>query len=951
MTEQAVLTEQIITPFKISQMQEVSYSDTGVRVRHLYDGFFNVVRVHIGGEEFHVGRCLREASAQHRGVDKSIILVVNAKTGESYPLDVDFPDGILQLEDPRSNDDILGMTAMYNTKSGEKIKTAAGFVQLGVEDGKLVAIDKEVQIVVAEDGESLRNILPMGLTQNGLEFMARADEEKDNNTLSVYARKDGEKAKRIESYSIPNRNNKYLKTGLVGMPIAIGDKKLQLIHRQKIVDAADDTREYELHAIEYKLNDDGEWIVNRITEAPILRRKDIPFGGELHKENIAAYSVDNVERVMTDKKDGTIEGLLLLVSSGDTTTSEVTIPMGVVESSLLPVKEYMEGTTDLPKHDRDLIEAVQRVSEIQLTGAPTHLLLDAQSLLVSGKIPFALHRKLQSLSANKSLHITVIANDQQVKEMLSDIPGISIVTSSEEAEFGDSTIAIVSDSQIKIPEGVYVWYVGDKEAPTRMNVVRIQGARGTDVALGLYGTAIVQDKAGVAFRAAGRGDGEDLPTTATYDASILDGISSALAPVGSFEEEKNQIVEIGRSQIQEFMKDAVALAERSYPAIDASVAANGAIAAAAAPKTDADPNYWFFWQRDAGQIAIGMAKLASLTTDPILRERIQDKLDRYIRFVSAFPNRVGNANMGVSRCTIEGDPIKTYGNPQNDGPAHTALAIMTIVKDPVTSFETAKPFLDFLTTPQGSGLTFDPWEFSVGDIFNAVNLARRALHKGIELAEQIGDIKSAQEYRVKEEELQRRLTRFVNPEGILTAGRELVIPWMDTISNLDIGVIGSTLTGYDVRDDFMNVDDPHVMATMKVLEGAFEDKWLANRVWRQEGNLGMGMGRFPEDTNDGIGSTGGNPWTFATLWAAQYYLRLIERYNYLGKEDSGEYSRAQLLQKADGYLEFVLAHENVEALSEQIDGKTGSPRGADKLAWAHAELINTLLIRSQLVAR
>src|SRR5260221_14736639 len=100
MTEQAVLTEQIITPFKISQMQEVSYRDTGGRARHLYDGFFNVVRVHIGGEEFHVGRCLREARAQHRVVDKSIILVVITKTGESYPLDMDFPDGTLKLENP-----------------------------------------------------------------------------------------------------------------------------------------------------------------------------------------------------------------------------------------------------------------------------------------------------------------------------------------------------------------------------------------------------------------------------------------------------------------------------------------------------------------------------------------------------------------------------------------------------------------------------------------------------------------------------------------------------------------------------------------------------------------------------------------------------------------------------------------------------------------------------------
>jgi GH15 family glucan-1,4-alpha-glucosidase len=135
---------------------------------------------------------------------------------------------------------------------------------------------------------------------------------------------------------------------------------------------------------------------------------------------------------------------------------------------------------------------------------------------------------------------------------------------------------------------------------------------------------------------------------------------------------------------------------------------------------------------------------------------------------------------------------------------------------------------------------------------------------------------------------------------------------------------------------------------MRGLERVSGDRWPVNIAWQRDGDAGMGMARFPEDANDGIGVSGGNPWTFATLWAAQYYLRTIERLQHVGSKEATGEGRAELLERADGYLRFVLSHIPASSLTEQIDGQTGEPRGARQLAWAHASAIQTLLLRRRL---
>lgn len=185
-------------------------------------------------------------------------------------------------------------------------------------------------------------------------------------------------------------------------------------------------------------------------------------------------------------------------------------------------------------------------------------------------------------------------------------------------------------------------------------------------------------------------------------------------------------------------------------------------------------------------------------------------------------------------------------------------------------------------------------------------------------------------------------------EGYIRAGRDFLQPLFRPMTHLDISVVGSILTAYDVADPLTNVDHPLVVGTMHGLERASAERWPVNIAWQRDGHAGMGMARFPEDANDGIGVSGGNPWTFATLWAAQFYLRAIERLQLSREDNAAGFRRTELLERADGYLRFVLSHMPAAALTEQIDGQTGEPRGARRLAWAHAAAIDTLLLRRRL---
>jgi GH15 family glucan-1,4-alpha-glucosidase len=351
------------------------------------------------------------------------------------------------------------------------------------------------------------------------------------------------------------------------------------------------------------------------------------------------------------------------------------------------------------------------------------------------------------------------------------------------------------------------------------------------------------------------------------------------------------------------------LLRNAFAAIEACCAPNGAIAAAP-PAGPGQPDYWFFWQRDAAAAAVALHALSD-SGPADLRTRAGALCRGYLAFV----DQIGRSGaVAAGRTTMGGVPVGGYGDPQHDGPAATVLAVLTL--DP-SALEVARPFLEHLLLP-GRRLGFDLWELIKGRSFHAANLRRRALGLAQAVATDV-DEALARRCRVTDER-----PAFVDPAG---GWRHVLDPdpaWFKQTTRLDSSVLGSALLAFDGGGE---IDHPCLTQTVRRLEEHYATKWPVNLAWRRGGNAGAGIGRFPEDANDGFDSTGGNPWPVATLWMAQYH---------------GHRGNRVL---AEGYLQFVTTHVDPGGIREQIDAVTGAPRGARGLVWAYAELVVALLGR------
>ncbi|MGQ0464613.1 MAG: hypothetical protein ACT4QG_04750 [Sporichthyaceae bacterium] len=411
-------------------------------------------------------------------------------------------------------------------------------------------------------------------------------------------------------------------------------------------------------------------------------------------------------------------------------------------------------------------------------------------------------------------------------------------------------------------QGCHAWYVGRAPAPAWMHPTAGNGPTTALWLVQLLGTALHQERAGAAFRAAGAG--LPGPTEVPFDPQVLAGVTAAANPVAA------------RPAPAAVDLDVDYLLRCSFAAIERCCADNGAIAAA--PRGAAgEPDYWFCWQRDAAAAATALRTLA-LTGPADLRDAAAVRLSAYLDFVG------GVADLSASRCTMAGEPVRGYGDPQHDGPAATALVLLACGAD------AAPRFVAHLLALEDDAAGFDLWELRRGRSVHAANLRRRALTRA---------------------GIPTELPAWFRPH--LPAVLDPDPSWFACTSGLDAGVLGSALLAFDPLVE--DLSDPDLIAAVDGVEGHYRSRWPQG-----------GIGRFPEDANDGIGSAGGGAWPITTLWLAQWHLRR-------GDRDRGV-----------ALLSWVLGHTDPAALPEQVDPATGAARGARGLAWAHAELIASLVL-------
>ncbi len=580
-----------------------------------------------------------------------------------------------------------------------------------------------------------------------------------------------------------------------------------------------------------------------------------------------------------------------------------------------------------------------------------------------------LRRQLEHSGVEWSLHPQVLPAGQSIPP--SEVMAQAGIPASE-------CLIVLADGGATPPPGSHAFYVG-QGAPLVPQAsppagawqgavpLRLTGPAGTDALLALYGTALIQEKSGVEFRATSQGG--PPPTSAPFDSGLFQGLVKSLGRVP----ERETLPAAARPAPELDGQMIRTLASTCFVRVLRNIQPNGAIVASPAKgEQPGQPNYWFVWQRDAGHTLLNLIDWSRRAPFGLDTAQMNEAINSYLGFLTLCQQY---GNLGVSRYTVDGQPIPGYGNPQLDGPALSALAMMKLL-DPRPVYPQIRALLNYLLTPEGQGPCYDSWEFVYGRICNALLLKRKAFRAGARLANVLTEEEDSRRYREEAGRLEAELVQYIDQaRGYLVSSREPANPWFEQISGLDVATLGAILTAWDSNDDFLNLTHPAVLGTVMALDDAFGPYYAVNRAWQAAGHMGMGWGRFPEDANDGVGSTGGNPWPLVTLWGAQFCYLLAEKLatagpfvvtderqaRYLNQVVGDEVARVgnqlgserilmevlpALRKRGDGYLRFVLAHQPTDGtLSEQINRDTGQPQGARDLTWAMGELLSTLALR------
>ncbi|HEX9091563.1 MAG TPA: hypothetical protein VF831_08730, partial [Anaerolineales bacterium] len=282
-----------------------------------------------------------------------------------------------------------------------------------------------------------------------------------------------------------------------------------------------------------------------------------------------------------------------------------------------------------PELSPQLASEIAAVDAISLAGAPDTIVLDPWVLQTDNpQVADALDHKLEILGDTHN--IIIPAGRVALAQTLERVdPGLTIAICHGYEPRSD--LALAMD-------------IVSRDSGMDLGAV-------TNMALGVLGTAIRQEVAGVAFRSAGRGHG--IPAEAPFRQDILEEVRRA-----TVHSERHEPVTPGFiHQIETARESPVGFARAVYAPIGRSFGPSGALAAAPAPERPDDPNYFYMWQRDMGQSMLGANAIAQATCD---REMLQD-VQHGVRFLATLPShidRCDGVDLGVSRCTMDGRPVR-----------------------------------------------------------------------------------------------------------------------------------------------------------------------------------------------------------------------------------------------------------------------------------------------------
>lgn len=431
------------------------------------------------------------------------------------------------------------------------------------------------------------------------------------------------------------------------------------------------------------------------------------------------------------------------------------------------------------------------------------------------------------------------------------------------------------------------------------------------------------------------------------------------------------------------------------------------------------PNYFYTWTRDSALTIRSLIHYledgTSALVDP---KRIRDAVELYIKvnhYLQRLPNRSGtfddDERSGLGEPKYMPDLTvfdNVWGRPQADGPGLRVLTISNYVaylnkhqlnfasdflgNSTFVYTEIVRPDLEYILA-NWKKPSFDLWEEINSIHFFNVLTQLRALKDGYQLAESVGESRG---FLQSLQECYDSLGRYIlDPASGFTHN---TLPYLvETPSlvrlrnrvGLDAASLLASLHSHDIEygntDGIpFDVDDTRVLGTLHAMVADMKYRYPVNHdkiPFTHE--VGVGLGRYPEDVYDGYSTSEGNPWFISTSTAAEVLYKWIfktlaknedlvlttENRKFFSrvlagsKKISGKSALAygsddfnqlliRMFKYADSFLEIVQTHvDSSGRMLEQFNKNHGFMQGADNLTWSYSAFYNSARWRGKTSAK
>ncbi|SCU88542.1 LADA_0E10770g1_1 [Lachancea dasiensis] len=455
------------------------------------------------------------------------------------------------------------------------------------------------------------------------------------------------------------------------------------------------------------------------------------------------------------------------------------------------------------------------------------------------------------------------------------------------------------------------------------------------------------------------------------------------------------------------------------------------------------PDYFYQWIRDGAitvNTVVNRVWDSSQTSRPIVNLTLVGTVLKYLNnayVLQRTDNPSGSLapdykGLGEPKWMVDDSPfVGNWGRPQNDGPPLriiTTFNFLQVLKnldltleEAISQYEASsgtdlclsfgnekdlyekilKLDLEFIAANWQAD-TFDLWEEVKAQHFFTSLVQLKAIKMGwsylVNVHPEFDDKPNSLAANLQDK-FQDILKFLTDEGGFLDENKNYIVETpkiLGTRSGLDIAVLIGSMITHDnhgaslLQDDVpFNVYDSGILNSLHGLTKQMEILYPVNHH-RANLNLGVALGRYPEDIYDGVGTSEGNPWFLATSaaaevlykviwhyyasqkdlvipmdgWKSEFWTRIIDNIDNNVKENeewqlvlpygSPAYNQTMisLFTLGDSFLDKVREHvSNDGEMSEQFNKYSGYLQGARHLTWSYGSFWNSCRWRTQVLIK